>query len=190
MIELNENQQVTLLKLARKTIAGALGVEAQIGELDLTDEVYQKQCGAFVTLHSRGNLRGCIGYIQGVKNIPDTITDMAVSSAFRDPRFSPLRKEEYPHIDIEISVLSPIEDVKDVTDICIGRDGVIICRGYNQGLLLPQVATEQGWDRETFLCHTCLKAGLPPNTWKEKGTKIQKFSAVVFGERELGIVQV
>ncbi|MBN1532827.1 MAG: AmmeMemoRadiSam system protein A [Spirochaetes bacterium] len=188
MIELNREQQIALLKLARKTIADALDVGEDLGEIDLKDGVFRQKCGAFVTLHTRGRLRGCIGYIQGVKDIPETVTEMALSSAFKDPRFRPLRAMEYPDIDIEISVLSPIEDVTDVSEIQVGRDGIIICRGYHQGLLLPQVATEQCWDLDTFLSHTCLKAGIHPDSWKDKATKIQKFSAVVFSEKELGLL--
>lgn len=187
MQELTREQQMDLLKHARRTIADALSLETSPEELILADDVYRNKCGAFVTLHSQGNLRGCIGYITGVKNIPETIHDMALSSAFRDPRFRPLTKEEYESIDIEISVLTPVEEVNDISEIVLGRDGLIISRGMNQGLLLPQVATEQGWDLETFLAHTCYKAGLAPDAWKMPGTKIEKFSAQVFGEKELGL---
>jgi len=187
MIELNKDQQICLLKLARKTVAESLGVK-QNETLDLRDTIYQEKCGCFVTLHIRGNLRGCIGYIQGMKCIPDTVCDMAKASAFKDPRFPSLCKEEFDQIDIEISVLSPIEPVYDISEIKVGRDGLIISRGNNSGLLLPQVALEQGWDRETFLEHTCLKACLPGNAWRLKGTKIEKFSAQVFGEKELGLL--
>ncbi|MBP7736675.1 MAG: AmmeMemoRadiSam system protein A [Spirochaetes bacterium] len=188
MIELDKDQQVKLLKLARNTIAEELGLDA--GErLEFNDAIYAEKCGAFVTLHVRGRLRGCIGYIKGVKNIPETITDMAKASAFNDPRFPPLRKEEYGGIDIEISVLSPIEPVESVSEIKVGRDGLIISRGYNSGLLLPQVPTEQGWDLEMFLVNTCYKAGLPGSAWQQKGTKIEKFSAQVFGEKELGLIK-
>ena len=189
MIELTKDQQLKLLKLARKTIAESLGMP-QDTELDLGDEIFKEKCGAFVTLHIKGRLRGCIGYIQGVKSIPETIIDMAQASAFKDPRFPPLRKDEYSHIDIEISVLSPIEPVNNVSEIKVGRDGLIICRGLNSGLLLPQVPVEQCWDLDTFLENTCYKAGLPGNAWQQKGTKIEKFSAQVFGEKELGLVQL
>jgi len=188
MIELNRDQQVKVLTLARKTIAEKLEKDKGIYEPDFSDPVFAEQCGAFVTLHIRGQLRGCIGYIQGVKNIPDTVRDMAAASAFKDPRFMPLSRDEYDMIDIEVSVLSPIEEVGDVSEIVTGRDGIIITRGHNTGLLLPQVATEQGWDLETFLENTCYKAGLPGNTWKMDDVKIEKFSAQVFGEKELGLV--
>ncbi len=190
MQELTREQKVRLLKLARKTIYELLfenkfdgsGIE------EFTDNIYNTKCGAFVTLHMKGNLRGCIGYIEGIKPIPDTIIDMAKASAFRDPRFMPLSRSEYEKIDIEISVLSPIENVKGVSDIVTGRDGLIISNSGRSGLLLPQVATENNWDLTTFLEHTCYKAGLPAEAWKWKDTVIQKFSAQVFGEKEFGLL--
>jgi uncharacterized protein len=186
MVELNKEQQLKLVKLARKTIGEALGI-ARDEALEFSDPIFREKCGAFVTLHLRGRLRGCIGYIQGVKPIPETIIDMAKASAFKDPRFPPLGRNEFEQIDIEISVLSPIETVRDVSEIKIGRDGLIIGQGYNSGLLLPQVAVEQKWGLDEFLENTCYKAGLPGNAWQTKGTKIEKFSAQVFGEKELGI---
>ncbi|PKL35730.1 MAG: AMMECR1 domain-containing protein [Spirochaetae bacterium HGW-Spirochaetae-1] len=188
MEDLNREQQIALLGFARKTIADQLGVECEIASGDFSHPVFLEKCGAFVTLHIGGNLRGCIGYIIGMKTIPETIQEMALSAAFRDPRFRPLSKGEYSGIDIEISVLSPIEEVRDVKNITVGRDGIIISRGPHQGLLLPQVATEQGWELPQFLEHTCYKAGLPGNAWKDPATKIEKFSAQVFGEKELGLI--
>jgi len=182
MIELNKHQQKDLLALARNTIADHLGIEHQSHAADFNDDIFNEKCGAFVTIHIKGNLRGCIGYITGVKNIPETITEMAKASAFNDPRFPALKKEEFRNIDIEISVLSPIEEVNNVSDIIVGRDGLIITKGYNSGLLLPQVPVEQGWDLKTYLAHTCFKAGLPPNAWEDKSAKIEKFSAQVFSE--------
>ena len=188
MKDLTREQQGTLLRYARNTIAEALGIETSSEVPVFSDDIYKEKCGAFVTLHIHENLRGCIGYIVGIKTIPETVRDMALSSAFKDPRFRPLQKQEFDDIDIEISILSPIEKVNDVNTIEVGRDGIIISRGMHQGLLLPQVATEQGWDRDTFLEHTCYKAGLPGDTWKTKDVKIEKFSAQVFGEKELGMV--
>jgi AmmeMemoRadiSam system protein A len=189
MIELKREEQLALLSLARKTIADRLSGDYDPGELDFSGEIYKNRCGAFVTLHVKGTLRGCIGNIIGTMPIPDTVIEMAKASAFKDPRFNPLTREEYGLIDIEISILSPIEAVKDVSDIVVGRDGLIISRGYNSGLLLPQVPVEQKWDRETFLAHTCYKAGLPGDSWKKDGIKMEKFSAQVFGEKELGLIK-
>jgi uncharacterized protein len=185
MNELTKEQQKKLLLLARKTIAEKLGIKVEISLPAYDDEIFSEKCGAFVTIHKRGDLRGCIGYIEGVKSIPETVKDMAMSSAFKDPRFPPLSPEEFKNIDIEISVLSPIEKVTDVNDIVVGRDGLIITRGFHRGLLLPQVPVEYGWDRDTFLSHTCYKAGLPADSWKNPDTVIEKFSAQVFSEKEL-----
>lgn len=187
MKELTDEQKVTLLRLARTTIARELQLQDACGDLCFDDGAYRQVCGAFVTLHASGKLRGCIGCIVGVKPIPETVAEMARSSAFRDPRFMPLRQEEYGRIDIEISILTPIVPVTDVRDIEVGRDGLIVTRGFRSGLLLPQVPVEQGWDRDTFLEHTCYKAGLPGNAWKQPDTKLEKFSALVFGEKELGL---
>lgn len=191
MRELKKDEQVNLLKLARKTIYESLARREfpDRPEKDaFSDPVFSEKCGAFVTLHIQGALRGCIGYIQGIKTIPETITDMARASAFQDPRFRSLTLKEYDKIDIEISVLTPIEEINEINDIVIGRDGLIISRGPRSGLLLPQVATEQKWDIFTFLENTCYKAGLPGDAWKQEGTKLEKFSAQVFGEKELGLV--
>lgn len=188
---LTVEQQKNLLSLARLTIKNALE-KMPPPEFDkmeeFHDEIYKEKCGAFVTIHKKGKLRGCIGYIVGVKTLPETIIDMAIASAFKDPRFPPLKKEEFNEIDIEISVLTPIQKVEKIEEIEVGRDGLIISNGYRQGLLLPQVATEYGWNREQFLEHTCYKAGLPGDAWKWANTKIEKFSAQVFGEKELGLL--
>ena len=105
---------------------------------------------------------------------------MARAAALEDPRFSRVTPSELPDIDFEISVLTPVREVKDINEIQVGRDGIIITRGYSKGLLLPQVATDYGWDRETFLAQTCRKAGLPMDAWKQEGTVIEMFSAEVF----------
>lgn len=189
MIELERDQQIKLLKLARKTISEKLGSEEDIPFQEFKEEIFRNKCGAFVTLHIKGNLRGCIGYIEGVKTIPETVTEMALSSAFKDPRFNPLTLSEYKNIDIEISILSPIEKVNNIDEIVVGRDGLIISKGLNRGLLLPQVPVEQGWDKDTFLTHTCYKAGFPGDTWRKSEVVIEKFSAQVFSEIELGLLK-
>jgi AmmeMemoRadiSam system protein A len=109
---------------------------------------------------------------------------MAIAAAFQDPRFPGLTEGEYNDIEIEISVMSPLEKITDVNKIQVGKHGLIIKSGFNSGLLLPQVATEQGWDRDTFLEHTCYKAGLPGNSWKKPDTEILIFSAEVFSEKD------
>ena len=138
--------------------------------------------GAFVSLHVRGDLRGCIGYPQADRPLGEVIAHCAVSAAAEDPRFPPLTLDDLADAQIEISVLGPIEPVNDVSEIAVGRHGLIVSHGHLKGLLLPQVATERGWDRETFLAHTCLKAGLKRDAWLS-GTQIFKFEAEVFAEQ-------
>ena len=147
-------------------------------------EVFTMYCGAFVTLHSRGKLRGCIGNMTGVRPLLDTIKQMAEASAFEDPRFSPLSAKELPEADIEISVLSPLRLIRNMEEIEVGRHGLYIRREGASGVLLPQVAAEQGWDRDTFLTHVCYKAGLPGSCYREPETEIQIFTAEIFGEKE------
>ena len=136
--------------------------------------------GAFVTLHKNGELRGCIGHIIGDRSLAETVAEMAVAAAFQDPRFPPVTADELPDLDIEISAMTPLRRITDVEEIQVGRDGIIVQQDGHSGLLLPQVATQYGWDRETFLDYTCRKANLPPDAWKDKNTTIYIFSADVF----------
>ncbi|MFC1490454.1 AmmeMemoRadiSam system protein A [Candidatus Latescibacterota bacterium] len=135
--------------------------------------------GAFVTLNKNGQLRGCIGHIVGEKPLISTVAEMAKAAALEDPRFPNVSAEELADIDFEISVLTPIRQIKDIEEIEVGRDGIIITQKWNRGLLLPQVATDYGWDRITFLEHTCNKAGLPKDAWKDDDTIIEMFSAEI-----------
>ncbi|RTZ91734.1 MAG: AMMECR1 domain-containing protein, partial [Deltaproteobacteria bacterium] len=136
--------------------------------------------GAFVTLTKNGNLRGCIGLIQPVKPLAESVQEMAIAAAFQDPRFPPLTKGEWPEIDIEISALTPFRKIEDLSEIQVGTHGIYIQKGPYSGLLLPQVATEYGWDREEFLQQTCIKAGLHPMAYKDPDAKIYIFSADIF----------
>jgi AmmeMemoRadiSam system protein B/AmmeMemoRadiSam system protein A len=184
--ELTKEDKVFLLKLARSVIeAECRGIKLTIAPSP--SPIMREPRGAFVTLKKAGRLRGCIGYIEAIKPLAATIEEMARAAAFSDRRFSPVRTEEISDIEIEISVLSPLSDVRDPSTVVVGTHGLIVSRGSNRGLLLPQVPTEWGWDRETFLAQTCAKAGLPEGAWKEKGTKIESFTADVFSERELGL---
>ena len=180
---LNQEQRTRLLQIARESIAAALdGREYEVPPAYI-DETLRRPAGAFVTLNTRlGELRGCIGSIVPVAPLYQAVSNSAISAATRDPRFHPVGRQELPDLHLEISVMGPIEAVSSVDEIVVGRDGLIISRGRFAGLLLPQVATEYGWDRETFLSHTCQKAGLPPDAWKVPGTRIERFSAEVFGE--------
>jgi AmmeMemoRadiSam system protein A len=181
-LKLSDEEKKTLLKLARDTISARLkGGEAPRVE---PSAVFGELCGAFVTLHKQGALRGCIGYVRGIKPLVDTVREVAAASAFEDPRFPQVREKELPDLEIEISVLSPLRPVSSSGEIEVGVHGLMITQGFRSGLLLPQVAGEYGWDRETFLAHTCRKAGLPQDCWKQPGTRIEIFSALIFSESE------
>jgi AmmeMemoRadiSam system protein A len=181
-MQLTDEQKRFLLKLARDTIWAALNNESK-PRVEVKDEVLTKPCGAFVTLHKYGQLRGCIGSLIGEKPLFLTVQEMAISAAFQDPRFPPLTKEEFSEIEIEISVLSPLQRITDVEQIEVGKHGIFLVKGFYRGVLLPQVATEYGWDRYQFLDHTCMKAGLPPGCWRS-GAEIYIFSAEVFSEKD------
>jgi len=140
----------------------------------------QESRGAFVCLHKGKELRGCIGMIEAFGPLHQTVKEMALQAAFSDPRFCPLAPNELDDLDLEISVLTPLERIKDPGQIEIGKHGLLIRKKSYSGLLLPQVATEQGWDRHQFLEATCRKASLPPTAWKEKDTEIYVFSADIF----------
>jgi AmmeMemoRadiSam system protein A len=144
----------------------------------------EEKRGAFVSLKKRGKLRGCIGFIEPRKSLAKTVEEMAAAAAFQDPRFPPLRKEELQDLKLEVSVLTPLRRVSDVGEIEIGTHGLYVRRGGRAGLLLPQVATEWRWDRDTFLRETCRKAGLAPDAWRDPETEIYLFSADVFGEEQ------
>jgi AmmeMemoRadiSam system protein A len=169
-----------LLRFARETIAARLTGSAPPASVPLAEPHHH--AGAFVTLHANRELRGCIGYPGSDCRLDEVVGHCAVAASTEDPRFPPLTAAELPLIDIEISVLTPIRPVGDVLEIEVGRDGLVAQEGYRKGLLLPQVAIEQGWNRETFLSHTCLKAGLRPDAWRN-GAKISRFQAEVFSER-------
>ncbi|MDZ7414168.1 MAG: AmmeMemoRadiSam system protein A [candidate division KSB1 bacterium] len=182
-MELTAEERAQLLRIARAAIESRLKNQPLPQFGDLSNRLREKQ-GAFVTLHKHGTLRGCIGYIEPVSPLYLAVADMAQAAAFEDPRFPPLREEELPEIDIEISVLSPTREIRNLEEIKVGEHGLIVQQGMRKGLLLPQVATEYNWDRTTFLRHTCMKAGLPPEAYKDKHTTIKVFTAEVFGEKE------
>ncbi len=183
MKQLSPEQKKFLLRLARQAIENYL----QTGEYikpQVSDEALLEKKGAFVTLKTGGELRGCIGYPLPIKSLVETIIEMAVASATQDFRFRSLDLEELPLTTIEISVLSLPRPIENIQEIEIGRHGIIISKGAARGLLLPQVPLEYNWDLETYLAHGCLKAGLEPNCWK-RGAKIEIFEAEVFNEEEL-----
>jgi len=180
---LNRNQRTQLLQIARESIAAAIAGRTHRVDAAQFDGDLQRPSGAFVSLHTLdGDLRGCIGTIVAVEPLCLAVASSAIHAATCDPRFYPVRADELPSLQIEISVMSPLIAVKDVEEIVVGRDGLIIRRGARAGLLLPQVATDHGWDRETFLEHTCAKAGLPADSWRSPECRIERFSAEVFSE--------
>jgi AmmeMemoRadiSam system protein A len=180
---LDDEHRKQLLTLARTSIQSAFDGSFDPPDAAPLHEALHRPSGAFVTLRTLlGDLRGCIGSIYAREALYRAVHSSALSAAFRDPRFSPVRRDELARLHIEISVMGQIERVKDVEEVMVGRDGLIISRGRYAGLLLPQVASEYGWDRQTFLDQTCVKAGLGPGLWRDAQTVIEKFSAEVFAE--------
>jgi AmmeMemoRadiSam system protein A len=177
---LDEREQAALLTLARKALEARVhgGRPPERDRGGLLDEPR----GAFVTIHRQGELRGCLGRIEVDQPLSDTVAELAAVVADSDPRFEPVSPGELSRIDLEVSVLTPEREVTDVAEIEVGRHGLIVERGSRRGLLLPQVAVEHAWDRERFLAHTCLKAGLPPDAWRH-GARILLFEAQVFSEK-------
>jgi len=147
--------------------------------------VFGEARGAFVTISQDDQLRGCIGFVLAIKPLAETIFEMAVAAAQRDPRFPPVTEDELGRLEIEISVLTPLRQIKDISEIQVGVHGLYIKANLHSGLLLPQVAERYNWSREEFLAQTCIKAGLPPAAWKDENTRIEKFSAQVFAEGEI-----
>jgi AmmeMemoRadiSam system protein A len=178
---LNEQQRKTLLRIAREAVEAAACGERYIPQRD--DPALQEPGAAFVTLKVNGELRGCIGCTEAREPMLLSVAQMARASALEDPRFPPVSPEEVSQLTIDISLLSPAEKVDDVSEIEVGKHGLVLEQGQYRGLLLPQVPVEWGWDREQFLDHTCLKAGLPRGCWRE-GATIYAFTAEVFGEED------
>ncbi|MFH1754295.1 MAG: AmmeMemoRadiSam system protein A [Candidatus Latescibacterota bacterium] len=182
---LNRAEKDYLLAIARNAILGELDMpQAHVARQ--SNPILRSHRGAFVTLKIAGRLRGCIGYIEGSSPLQKTIADMAKAAAFQDPRFPALTAKEVPSVTIEISILSPLFPITQPEEIEVGKHGLVIEQGYRRGLLLPQVASEYKWDRDVFLEHTCEKAGLAKDAWKDADTRIFVFSAQVFAEEEAG----
>ena len=186
---MNEDDQYTreekkeLLQLARQTIENYL-TDGKKEYPETDNSRFLEKRGVFVTLHKKGDLRGCIGYPLPIKPLIESVVDNAVSSATEDPRFNSVVPDELKDIDIEISILTVPQKVNSYEDVVVGRDGIIISKGFMRGLLLPQVPVEQGWDLEYYISHGCLKAGLRQDEWK-RGVDIETFQGIVFGEKEM-----
>lgn len=188
---LNEEQKKKLLKIVRETIE-AYVKERKVLDFKEEDPVLSEHCGAFVTLRGAKSkprdggesLRGCIGHIISKEPLYKTVRDMAIASSTQDPRFPPVTANELKDIKIEISVLSQPKKIKDINEFELGKHGVIVQKGFNQGVFLPQVATETKWSKKEFLSNLCLhKAGLSPDAWQDKDTNLYIFEAEVFEEK-------
>ena len=172
-----------LLQIARAAMAAHVRGSAQ--PAPRASGVLAREGGAFVTLRLWGALRGCIGHVTVNEPLGRVIPRCAVAACSSDPRFDPVTAAELPRVALEISLLEPLEAIAGARDVEIGRHGLVVERGRQRGLLLPQVATDWGWDREAFLAETCQKAGLPRDAWKH-GATLWRFEAEVFGEPEAG----
>jgi len=181
---LDPKEKEALIRLAKKSVETAV-LEKKLYDPPASEfAVFQQERGAFVTLEEKGELRGCIGLTTAEKPLYLAVRDAATYAALRDPRFSPVNAGELSELEYEISVLTPFRRVLDVKEIRIGRDGLLMIQGHNEGIFLPQVPTEQGWDRKTYLEELGLKAGLTRQTWQDEMTDIFAFSAIVFGEHK------
>lgn len=178
---LTKEEKAALLRLARRAIEAALDPDAVLlPEADGSGALAERR-GAFVTLRKGGQLRGCIGFIEPLLPLGRAVVQAAVLAATEDPRFPPLDRSELVGLTIEISVLTPLQDIANPRQVVVGRHGLVVSQGDRRGLLLPQVPVENGWGRETFLAEACLKAGLPPDAWR-RGAKLAVFEAIVFHE--------
>ncbi|MBR3214609.1 MAG: TIGR00296 family protein [Methanosphaera sp.] len=175
------------LKIVRENILSILNDGTYSCEYELPD-VFNEKLGVFVTLNKNNSLRGCIGYPEPYEKLIDALLDVSLAAAFDDPRFNPLTKDEYPDIEVEISVLTkPQRIIVDnyeeyLSKIELGVDGLIIEKGYNRGLFLPQVATEQNWNIEEYLINLCYKAGLPSDSWMDDDCVLYNFQAQIINE--------
>jgi AmmeMemoRadiSam system protein A len=182
-VEYSAEERRWLLHLAHQSIRAAV-TGRTLHAPDSANAHLREPRGAFTTLHKDGNLRGCIGYVVAMTPLEQTIQETARAAALEDPRFSPVTEAELDSLLLEISVLSPMFEIAP-EDVVVGRHGLMVSYEGRRGLLLPQVALEWNWDRETFLEQVCRKAGLIPDAW-QRGVKLEAFTAEVFGEAEPG----
>jgi len=190
--QLNQKEGKFLVELARKAVGEYLKTGTCMKAPENLPEKFLQHCGVFVTINAvedgEKSLRGCIGLPYPTTPLAEAVLESAISAATQDPRFPSVSLGELDHVVFEISVLTPpkVVEVNNPKDYCkkvkVGEDGLIVERGIYKGLLLPQVPVEWKWDEETFLCQCCIKAGLPPDSWLVKGTKIYKFSSIIAEE--------
>ncbi|MEM3444706.1 MAG: TIGR00296 family protein [Thermoplasmata archaeon] len=189
MYRYTDEEGVFAVKTARETIASYLR-NGKTPDVENVPPKFREKAGVFVTLESYPSLelRGCIGYPEPIFPLIDALRNAAISAATEDPRFFPIGPKEFEETVVEVSLLTPPELIKVkspeeyLSKIEIGRDGLIVERNYYRGLLLPQVPVEWNWDKEEFLTHTCRKAGLPGDAWKDRNTKVYSFTAEIFHE--------
>jgi AmmeMemoRadiSam system protein A len=182
-VYLPSESQRKLMELSRQTLEDFVrGIERQREEID-DPHLQSREYGAFVSLHKKEELRGCIGNCAPKARLFETVSEMTEAAASRDPRVRPVSKKELGEIRIDITVLSPLESVNDPLALEIGQHGLYIASGDQRGVLLPQVATQYGWDIKTFLEQTCLKAGLQKNAWKESDVQVSGFTALIIEEQ-------
>jgi hypothetical protein len=183
--KLTEGERNELFRIARASVEAAVRKKARPDTKPLTTVMGEKR-GVFVTLKLGGQLRGCIGYIEAIKPLCRAVAEMAAEAATGDPRFPPVSEKELPELEYEISVLTPRRQISDPSEFITGKHGIIVERDGRGGVFLPQVAPEQGWDRETTLSYLCAhKAGLPADAWRDKRTKLYVFEAEVLEEKGL-----
>jgi AmmeMemoRadiSam system protein A len=182
MPSLSEGDRHALLQLARQAVVKAVS-QGSLPEQIPNEAVFAERRGIFVTLHVGHRLRGCIGVIEAEEPLGESTVRCAAGAALQDPRFAPMRTEELSELEIEISLLSPPAPIRP-EEIEIGRHGLLVSRGKQRGLLLPQVATEHHFTREQFLAETCRKAQLGREAWREDGTQVLGFTCEVFSEEE------
>ena len=176
----SEEDRLALLRWARQAVIEAVSRAQLTGEIP-QQGIFLERRGVFVTLHVRGRLRGCIGVVETQETLGESVMRCAAGAALHDPRFSPLKTEEFEELRIEISLMSAPVPIRP-EEIQVGRHGLIVASGVKRGLLLPQVATEHRLDRQQFLEETCRKAGLHPGAWSEEGAQILGFTCEVFSE--------
>ncbi|NQV39658.1 MAG: TIGR00296 family protein [Nitrosopumilus sp.] len=183
----SDSDGAELVKMARKAVSEILRSNSKISDVTF-DSKFDFSSGIFVTLNKQNLLRGCIGFPLPVKKLSEGLIDAAISAATQDTRFNPVTIDELDEIVFEVTVLTPPVEIKVkqpseyLTEIKVGRDGLIVENSYTSGLLLPQVPAEYGWNVEEFLKYTCQKAGLEKDAWKDKNTKISRFQGVIFKE--------
>lgn len=178
---LTSAEKSVLLSIARQAIESVVRT-GQVQVEPREEKTLNVRSGCFVTIRNSGKLRGCIGNFQSELPLFKEVAEIAASSATKDPRFYPMKEEDLDHFSLEISVLSPLHKIDDISEIEVGQHGIYLEKSYYRGVLLPQVASEHGWDRTTFLQQTCVKAGLSTDAWQADDAEIYIFSAQIFGE--------